>query len=117
MKYKALAAALILTGCQTANPDVDDSAFVGTCESDWGGAIDTTLIVENVNQGEASIVYAWDNDTGLTGEQAAVAEVEGGVLSWSGEGTQFDLRMNDDGTISATRRYSGGVNNGTFTPV
>lgn len=118
MKYIAIALALFLAGCQTTDKSVQPSDFVGTWESDWSGQIDTVLTVESVSEGgTAPITYEWSRGSGEEDSQTATATISDGVLKWSGDGgVRFEMRMNEDGTLNAIRRYPGGTNRATFTP-
>ncbi len=127
---------LVLAGCAATGPvtlpgptDVkitppapsvpaEIAAFSGTWEGAWGGTLASRLIVEEVDNQSARVVYAWDDDSqgrfkgGWSRVRAKVSP--GPSLEW-GSGVQFKFMMGKDrATIDGEREQGGYISTVTM---
>ena len=77
------------------------TAFSGKWTGTWGGRLDVILIVEQIDQTKAMVVYAWKSKTGLPGFYRRTARVTIGkrpVLEFDGitQATTLEFQMNED---------------------
>lgn len=112
---KGILAAALLIG--SAGFALADDSWIGTWESDWYGAIDTTLVVQSVDQNSAQVKYSWAKTSfSSAGSVNLTAKVSGKKLSWSGHGTRF-VFTHKGATLSGVRTTAHRTDRGTFRKV
>ncbi|NGO53482.1 hypothetical protein [Allomesorhizobium camelthorni] len=101
-------------GTSSATSKTAESAFVGAWKSNWGGVINTTLVVHSVSGNTADITYTWQQTSFTSaGSQRTQANVSGNQLSW-GDAIRFTFTERD-GRLYAVRKASNVTARTTFT--
>ena len=90
------------------------SAFAGTWTAKWSGILDSTFIVQSVDNEKAQTIYAWgdapqwNTTKGYVVQVAKVLPGEGASLEFQVGSTVFTAKMSDDlSSIKMTRAAPG----------
>ncbi|MEJ8574304.1 hypothetical protein [Microbaculum marinum] len=105
-----------------AGPDIPEqyAAFLGTWYGDWNGAIESFMVVEEVDAtGNAVVNYKWGNAPAYqvtAGEARGPAIIQGDTLKW-GSQAKFTFKLRADGMLDAERVTRGARTTGVFEKV
>ncbi len=123
MPWKAAALAVALAACtgQGTPPAAAQppAALVGQWNGSWDASLPTTLVVERVGAGAASVIYewgvapAWKID--IPGYERSVARFDAGrLVVFLTNGAVATYMLQADGTLHGTYRFRGRIAHATL---
>ncbi|MGH6926514.1 MAG: hypothetical protein ACRED5_22525 [Propylenella sp.] len=110
MKAKTAIAALLIAFTAGTALAQDHKNWIGRWVSDWNGTINTSMTIRSVNNaGEATLTYRWEAAPAFNTPAGSIDQtgrIRGDTLTF-GNQTRFTMKMQSNGTLSASRSAGG----------